>query len=72
MLCLDIVQQQFCNSDYCWLCIINYWTELYQSFSLCFLKGVGEGCVLGGVTNHIKAFKPHLLKRSKEVLAQST
>ena len=26
-------------------------------FSLCLLKGVGEGCVLGGVTNHIKAFK---------------
>ena len=31
-------------------------------FSLCLLKGVGEGCVLGGVTNHIKAFKLHLLK----------
>ena len=27
---------------------------------------VREGCVLGGVTNHIKAFKPHLLKKSKD------
>ena len=41
-------------------------TYYYAEFSLCLLKGVGEGCVLGGVTNHIKALKPHLLKRSKE------
>ena len=39
-------------------------------FSLCLLKGVGEGCVLGGVTNHIKAFKLHLLKDQREFLAE--
>ena len=44
----------------------------YTEFSLCLLKGVGEGCVLGGVTNHIKAFKPHLLKDQSEFLAENT
>ena len=28
-------------------------------------RGRGGGVFLGRVTNHIKAFKPHLLKRSK-------
>ena len=38
--------------------------------SLCLLKGVGEGCVLGGVSNHIKAFKLHLLIDQREFLAE--
>ena len=36
-----------------------------------FLKGAGEGCVFGVVTNHIKASKPHLLEDQRKFLAES-
>jgi hypothetical protein len=37
-------------------------------FSLEFFQHVVGGCVLGGANNHIKAFKPHLLKDQRELL----
>ena len=40
-------------------------------FSLCVLKGVGVGCALGWVTNHIKAFKPHLLRNEGNFLQKA-
>ena len=32
--------------------------------------GVVEGCGLGGISNHIKAFKLHLLKDQRELLTE--
>ena len=47
------------------------YSHTMSEFSLCLLKGVGEGCVLGGVTNHIKAFKLHLLKDQRDFLLKA-